>query len=295
MTAAERGYLLLCCDLGDSTAAPLTLPQLRRLRRRMEQARKPDLPDRELTAADMTALGFDRGTAQRIEQLMNREPQLDDYLRLAREYQITAVTCVSPGYPRRLLERLGDCAPPVLFCRGDAALLGLPCVALVGSRRIAPANRDFAARIGILAAQEGYALVSGNAAGADRAGQDACLAAGGSVISYLPDSLLEHRPARRQLLVSADSFHAGFSTPRALQRNTLIHTMAEKVFIAQCSPGNGGTWAGAMENLRRGLSEVYVCNDHSPAARMLIAQGATPVPAGISSLRAQQPNQMGFL
>lgn len=294
MTPAERGYLLLCCDLADSSVFPLTPSQLRHLRQRMRQVQLPAQPDRELKAADITALGVDRDIALRMERLLNREPELNNYLRFAQEYQIKAITCASPGYPRQLLERLGDYAPPVLFCRGDTALLEQRCVALVGSRWIAPANKAFAAHIGALAAREGYTLVSGNAIGADQAGQEACLAGGGSVISFLPDRLLEHQPAGRQLLVSVNSFHAGFSRQRALQRNTLIHSMAEKVFVAQSAFGHGGTWSGTTENLRRGLSEVYVYNDHSPAAQALIDQGATPVPANLPHLGAQQPDQMGL-
>lgn len=292
MTAAERGYLLLCCDLADSDAKPLTLPQLRHLRQRMQTAKMPGHPERDLTAEDMIVLGYDRGSAQRIADLLEREEKLDQYLRLARQHQVDVITCISPHYPQQLLDRLGNDAPAVLFCRGQLSLLGQPCLALVGSRQIAPANKAFAQHIGTLTAQEDYVLVSGNAVGADQAAQTACLAAGGSVISFLPDNLLQHQPAKGQLLVSANSFHAPFSIPRALQRNTLIHAMAEKVFVAQCDCGHGGTWAGATENLRRGLSEVYVYHDNSPASQALQAQGATPVPAEVGDLHTLKPTQM---
>ena len=64
-----------------------------------------------------------------------------------------------------------------------------PAVALVGSRELRAENRKFAAAVGYRAAEEGLTLVSGNARGADRTAQEACLAAGGRVISIVADEL----------------------------------------------------------------------------------------------------------
>ena len=114
---------------------------------------------------------------------------------------------------------------------------------------------------GKLAAAEGFTLVSGGAAGADTVAQEACLAAGGRVICFVPDSLLDH-PARQNVLYcSAGGYELPFSTPRALARNCLIHAMGEKTLVAQCAEGTGGTWSGSQWNLRRGMSELYVFDD----------------------------------
>lgn len=292
MTGAERGYLMLCCDLAEPDAKPLTLPQLRKLRQRMQQAKAPIEPDRDLMARDLVALGYNWEQAERIEALLSREKKLDEYLRLAEEYKVKIFTCATPGYPHQLLKQLGDDAPAVLFCRGDTSLLARRCVGLVGSRQISQHNRYFAEKIGMMVAQEGFVLVSGNAVGADQAAQDSCFATGGSVISFLPDDLIYHRPQRRQLLVAADSFHAQFTAARALQRNTLIHAMAEKIFVAQCDLGHGGTWAGTTENLRRKLSEVYLYNDHSPAMYELESRGAVLLASNFGSLYTLRPTQM---
>lgn len=291
MTAADRGFLLLCCDLGDPTQKPLTLSQLRLLRRRVRLAAAPEQPERDLTATDLLALGYDLAHARQIEALMDREAQLDQYLRLARQAGVTVLTCAGARYPRQLAQTLGDDAPAVLFCRGELSLLSLPCVALVGSRRLNAANRSFAEQIGSLAAREGYVLVSGNAEGADRAAQDACLKAGGGVISFVPDQLVGQPVARRQLLISEDSFYAEFSAQRALRRNRFIHAMGEKTLVAQCSYGHGGSWSGAMENLRRGWSEVYMFDDGSEAAAALAGCGATLLRKKIDSLLELKPEQ----
>ena len=120
-------------------------------------------------------------------------------------------------------------------------------------------------------------MVSGNAVGADQTAQQACVRAGGSVICFLADELQRHapQPGSRVLMVSEDGFDLPFSTARAYRRNRLIHSMAEKSFVAQCALGSGGTWQGTTENLRRGWSDVFVCDDGSEAARALSARGAT--------------------
>ena len=179
MTGAERGWLLLCADLADGLR-PMTLPQVRSLRAALRQ-NDPDLrdPDRELTDADLRAAGLDRAARERILRLLGREAALDAYLSTALLFEIYPLTVVSPDYPRRLRERLGDDAPAVLFCCGDPRLLSRPGVSLTGSRSLDAASAEFARQVGALAAREGKVLISGNALGADQTAQNACLDAHG--------------------------------------------------------------------------------------------------------------------
>ncbi len=292
MTAAERGFLLLCTELGDGRK-PLTPAQLRTLRARV-LARDPEeaVPDRPMSAADLRALGYDRSMAARIAALLGREAELDAYLSVAAELGIRPLTRVSPGYPPRL-RRLGDAAPAVLFFRGDAALLSRPAVALVGSRELTAAGRAFAERVGLLAAEEGFVLVSGNAKGADRTAQEACLAAGGSVAAVLPDSLREHAPeSERCVCLCRDGWHLPMTPYRALDRNRLIHALGEKTLAAQ-SRKLGGTWSGSEENLRRGWSPLFVNADGGPGCAALADLGATGVRLEeLSSLKALRPAQL---
>ena len=153
MTAAERGFLLLCAELGDGQK-PLTPAQFRTLRARiLSRTAEPEDPDRPLTEADLRALGYDEAFASRLFALISRETELERYLDLAAEQGIHPLTRVSPAYPARL-RRLGDLAPAVLFCRGERALLDRPAVALVGSRDLSSTGAAFARRVGELAAPE---------------------------------------------------------------------------------------------------------------------------------------------
>ena len=120
-------------------------------------------------------------------------------------------------------------------------------------------------------------LVSGNARGADRVAQEACLDAGGQVISVVADSLQKCPLSCNVLYLSEDSFDSDFSAQRALSRNRVIHCLADRVFVAQCSLGKGGTWSGVTQNLRHNWSNVFCFADESHAMQELIQRGAEPI------------------
>ena len=279
MTGRERGFLLLASHLGDPDRRPLTGPQLRVLGQRVRDLRVDD-PDRELDIRDLRALGYGTAMAERITALLAEEERLDRYLSRGARAGCVPVTRASAEYPVLLRQRLGPDAPAVLWARGDRSLLNAPAVALVGSRELLAENRRFAAEVGKQAACQGLALVSGNARGADRTAQEACLAAGGAVISVVADELAK-QPRRENLLyLSEDGFEEPFSAQRALSRNRIIHAMGWRVFVAQSGLNMGGTWDGTVKNLRAGWSEVYCFADGSPAAAALEEMGAFPAAEG---------------
>ena len=160
---------------------------------------------------------------------------------------------------------------------GDTSLLHKPGIAVVGSRTLNEKNEIFARTAGRLAAEEGLVLISGGANGADTAAQEACLAAGGQCVIFVPDRLDTHTPMENVLYVSEDGYDIHFSSARALHRNGLIHMLAEKTLAAQCSYKKGGTWQGCTENLKRGWSDLFVYDDGSQAMDALIQLGATAV------------------
>ena len=148
-------------------------------------------------------------------------------------------------------------------------------ISLVGSRDLKRINESFAREVGRQAAIQGYMLVSGNAVGADQAAQQACLAAGGSVISVVAGELEGCREKDRMLYLSEDGFDQPFSAQRALSRNRVIHSLGCKTLAAQSGLEKGGTWDGCVRNLRFGWSPVFCFNDGSDAAKRLEQMGAT--------------------
>ncbi len=283
MTAREKGFLLLTSHLGDPQRKVLTVPQLRLLAQCVAASQ---LTQREgqVTVEDLMDLGYNRPSAQRVFDLLNQEDQLAWYLEKAARKDCVPITRVTDGYPVRLRRCLGLDAPGVLWIKGDAGLLDMPAVALVGSRELDGENLEFAREVGRQAALQGFVLVSGNARGADRAAQESCLGSGGKVISVVADPL-ERYPGRENLLyVSEDGFDVAFSAQRALQRNRIIHSLGQKTFVAKCGFGKGGTWDGTKRNLSQGWSDVYCYNDCSEASLELERMGARLI--GMEQLRS---------
>ena len=294
MTAAETGLLLLCCALPEAEDRPLTMAQFQELAKRA-RALGPggEDPLRELTEHDLARLGYAQGQCARIVRLLSRNTQLERYLRAAEQHGIVPITRLSPRYPARLRQTLGQRCPAVLFAKGDLALLSACCISVVGSRELTECGRAFAEAAGRLIARSDYTLCSGGAAGADRAAQAACLKNGGSAVIFPAGRLLDC-PAPANVLYLADQgCDLPFSAQRALARNHFIHAMGEKTLVAQCRAGTGGTWDGTTENLRNGWSPVFVNSDGSEGAQALIARGAAPVRT-LSSLDDLQPVQLQF-
>ena len=273
MTTREAGFLLLSSHLGDPERPVLTTAQLRILACRVRN-QCINQPDRAVAVLDLTALGYSRGMASRIVGLLEEEDRLDAYLRRGASQDCRPITRVSPAYPVLLRQRLGLDSPGCLWAKGDTAILATPAIALVGSRELREPNRDFARQVGREAALRGLTLISGNARGADRTAQQACLEAGGRVISIVADELSRHPLVRNVLYLSEDGFDEPFSAQRALSRNRCIHALGQMVFVAQADFGKGGTWDGTMKNLRFGWSSVVCFQDGSSAAAALEQQGA---------------------
>jgi DNA processing protein len=88
-----------------------------------------------------------------------------------------------PDYPA-LLRRIAS-PPLALFVAGESGMLWHPGVAVVGSRHPSAGGRDNARRFATDIARSGLSVVSGLAAGVDRAAHEATLDAGGLTVAVL--------------------------------------------------------------------------------------------------------------
>ncbi len=283
MNAREQGFLLLTSSLGDPQRKPLTAAQFRELAIRMHAVDAP-IQDRDMTVSDLTALGYRPEAARRILSLLEQQELLEYYVHKGIRQGCQPITRISEDYPLRARKALGEDSPGTLWAMGDLSLLKFPCVSLVGSRDLNQENKNFAAEVGRQAARQGYVLVSGNARGADRTAQQACLDAGGRVICVVADALYRHSPKENILYLSEDGFDLGFSSQRAHSRNRVIHSLSPVVLVAQ-SGLTGGTWKGTQKNLRQGWSRVCCYDDGSEASRIFAASGAVLIsPADLQNL-----------
>lgn len=288
MRRTEEGLLMLTCALSQSVV-PLTGAEYRLLMQRLSTTPMPP-QEGEVTAEFLRSLGYSPAGAQRIIRLLERDDALKAYLSLP---DLSVVTHLDTHFPQRLRHLKHHC-PTALFCRGDVSLLSTPCISLVGSRRLPLRSKRFAQRIGTMAAQEGFTLVSGGAEGADLAAQNACLAAGGSVICFVPDALSRRRVQKNTLFCSDEGWDFAFSAARALRRNCYIHALGEKVIVAHCEHPHGGTWSGTSYNLQHRLSPVFLLDTDTEGSRVLGAMGGVFIDESIASLADLLPSQLSI-
>lgn len=294
MRPAEKGFLLLTSFLGNPERRPLSVAQFRTLALRVRESDFRGV-SRELTCTDIMGLGYSEEMARRIVNLMGEEQLLERYLRDAEKCGCTALSRISEGYPEVLNKHLGLDSPGCLWVKGNLKLLNTPMISLVGSRDIRTPNKAFAREVGERAAELGMTLVSGNARGADRIAQTACLENGGNVVCVVADTLLDKRADERILFLSEDGYELEFSPQRALSRNRVIHALGEKTFVAQTDLGIGGTWDGSVKNLKNHWSPLFCFNDGSDAAVELQQMGATLVTnEALQDIRNLQPDVLTF-
>ena len=275
MTGAERGFLLLTSHLGIRDRKTMTVAMFRQLAAMVRSSGKED-GARELELNDLLRMGISQDLAIRVLALLAEEALLEQYLHRGAQMGCRPLTWVSREYPEILRQLLGDDAPGVIWTKGDISLLSKPMLSLVGSRDLRPLNCEFARKVGRMAAERGYTLVSGNARGADWVAQESCLQAGGTVISVVADDLSHKRPCERLLYLTEHDFDEKFSSVRAHSRNRLIHCLGYAVFVAQ-SGVSGGTWSGTEKNLRKKWSRVMVFDDGTRPVKELCELGAAPV------------------
>lgn len=274
MTAAESGFLLLTSHLGDPNRKVLTPQQMRELTKAVSNFRDFQM-DKELTSRDLATLGLPLGLCEQVTQLLSQYRLLEKYLERGRKQGCIPITRADSRYPACVRRRLGGEAPGCLWAKGNLDILDMQAVSLVGNRDLLPENAQFAAQVGREAARQGVALISGNARGADSAGQNAALAAGGKIISVVADCLQLQSSGDNALYLSEEEFDAPFSSVRALKRNRVIHALGKVCFVAQCSQERGGTWDGTIRNLKGDWTPVYVFDDGSAAAAKLVDYGAS--------------------
>ncbi len=206
----------------------------------------------------------------RLQALLNRGFLLGQALNEWQRRAIWVVSRADRTYPKRLKARLRDQAPPILYGCGERALLDEGGLAVVGSRKITETLKDYAEQLGALAASAKMPIVSGAARGIDSSAMAGALHNGGDVIGVMADSLgkaalaKENRQALldgRLVLISAYDPSAGFNVGNAMQRNKAIYALADAGLVVTADFNKGGTWTGAIEQLKRmNLVPVFVCN-----------------------------------
>ncbi len=166
-------------------------------------------------------------------------------------------------------------------------------VAVVGSRKATEVDLKFTSALGAKLANSGQTVISGGARGIDAAAMLGAIDAEGTVIGILSDSLLrmsasqQYRKALLQknlVLISPYFPEATFSVGNAMGRNKFIYCLANHAIVVH-SGRDGGTWNGALENLKKQWVPLWVkrSDDNQSGNYELVNQGGRWLPDNILS------------
>jgi DNA processing protein len=149
------------------------------------------------------------------------------------------------AFPRQLAAIDGP--PPLIWARGEPALLSRPAVAIVGARNASAAGQRFARTLAEGLGQAGYVIVSGMARGIDAAAHDAALStgtvavlAGGVDDIYPPENTeLYARLAARGCLVSESAVGYRAQARDFPRRNRLISGLSLAIVVVEAEMRSG--------------------------------------------------------
>ncbi len=234
----------------------------------------------------LSSLQVARLEQKRVEFLLGRGTAMALALERWARGGLWVISRGDVDYPKRLKRQLKHAAPPLLYGAGDKALLEKGGLAIIGSRDASESALSYTRSIAARCAHEGQAVVSGGARGVDAAAMQGATEAGGCCIGVLANDLLKTSVNRQNriglqegqlVLVSPFFPEAGFNAGNAMGRNRYIYTLADQALVIDSALRSGGTWEGAVENLKHGWVPLYVRTPgEGPGNAALVADGALP-------------------
>ena len=298
--------VLLCTSLAlPSTSGnplkPLTPSEWERASEKLQrQQLRPSVFFEQASSIWQDVLGVDKDFVERIQRLLARSAQLAFELERLDSLGIWVKTRAEPDYPVQWKRRLRQKSPVVVYGAGNPKLLGdgNERVAIVGSRRADDEALRFTENLAAQCAEEDMCVVSGGASGVDMTAQTTALDVGGTVISVVSEGLegtIKKRNMRKAILsghllmLSSVAPRMRFTAHNAMARNKYVYTLSHYSVVV-ASALKGGTWSGAVENLRHHWIPLFVRDtERLPEGNQpLILQGGIPFPEGELDARTMQ-------
>ena len=287
--------ILMCSNLGmdikNDTIKPFTIKQWNELSSKLinSEMKRPAAFFETNEQEWKRYLMISDDEVMRIKKLLSRAGQIAIELEYLNSTGIYVTTRAEENYPERLKKVLKKNSPPVIFYCGNIDIAKSDGVAVVGSREIDEKALDFTKTLVKKCIAQGFVVVSGGARGVDSAAQNAALLSEGKVISVIADSLLQRikRKDVREaiisgnlLLISPFNPKTGFTVYNAMNRNKYIYALSKYAVAVSSDYDNGGTWAGAVENLKNKWVPLFVREEDGvpKGNRGLIDSGAIPLP-----------------
>lgn len=231
-------------------------------------------------------------TSERLIALLKRGAQMSMVLEKWSRAGIWILTRSDGDYPQKLKTRLGQLSPPVIFGSGNKKLLNADGIAVVGSRNVSDENLTYSKELGKNVSNKDMILISGGAKGVDENSMLGALENDGKSIGVLADGLFQKSISlsyRKYItdgtlvFISAYYPDAGFNVGNAMGRNKYIYCLSEAAIVVH-SGLKGGTWTGALENLKKKWIPLYVKknDDRESGNSILIKNGGIAIDDNIA-------------
>lgn len=275
ITNDDKALILLCSYLGiDDNTKPFSIKEWNIIANKIKQSeiKRPQNLFNKNDEFLINELRLEINEVNRIQKLLSRSFKLTLELDKLYSKGIKVVTRASKLYPYKLRKKLKTATPPVLFYCGNLELANEKGIGIVGSRKVKEEYLDFTKEIVKNALKEDLVIFSGGAKGIDSFSENEAFLNGGKYVSFLSDSLekkirqkdiRQRLEANKILLITANKPDAGFNVGFAMGRNKYIYSLADTTFIIASDYKKGGTWSGAVENLKYNFSNSFVRKDTS--------------------------------
>jgi DNA protecting protein DprA len=228
---------------------------------------------------------------------IKRVPEHSDNPALASK-NIHLLTRQHTSYPEKLLDVLGEKAPPVMYVWGNLDLLAQPAVGFCGSRAVSAKGLSVVEDVVRQISARGWVTVSGHAKGVDATAHRVALDSGASTIIVAAEGLLTFRlrqeikriaSPEQILIVSEYQPEDRWTTGRAMQRNKTIIGLSDALVLIE-SRMEGGTFDAGRNALRLQrplfVAQYEMSAEHNAGNAYFLDRGATALMRNAQTGRA---------
>lgn len=210
---------------------------------------------------------FSKANFSCLPQLVADEKLIRDFERL-KSNGITIIGIDDDKYPKSFLKKLGDSAPPIIYCKGYLPLLNQTGFSIVGSRDVSDFEIITTKKIAKSLAEFGFNIISGYARGIDTSAHLGALEAGGTttmILSFgmnhirINSDLKDFDLEKNALFVTQFSPFEKFSGRNAMIRNKLVCAMSKAMIVIKSGPEKdisgkmSGTFDAGKSALKMGI------------------------------------------
>lgn len=189
--------------------------------------------------------------------VLDDDKMYSSYQKLKKE-QIFLIGLDDERYPKLIIDKLGENAPPVLFCKGQLQLLNSNSISIVGSRDVSEFATVLTRRISNRLAENGFNVTSGLAKGVDTNAHIGALESNGTtimVLSYgfnylsVKKDIKEYNWEKNSLFISQFMPYEKFSGQNAMTRNKLVCALSKAVIVISSGPerDSSGKMSGTFD------------------------------------------------